>query len=68
MKIFTSRERTVVIILTSPFMVGMAVKVTKEHYNTGTDKIMLLNLHKSNRTRMLGELGSISEFELLESV
>ena len=39
MKIFTTQERTVVIILTSLFMLGMAVKVTKEHYNTGTDQI-----------------------------
>ena len=42
MKIFTTQERTVVIILTSLFMLGMAVKVTKEHYNTGTDQITLI--------------------------
>ena len=42
MKIFTTQERTVVIILSSLFMLGMAVKVTKEHYNTGTDQITLI--------------------------
>ena len=31
-----------VIILASLFMLGMAVKVTKEHYNTGTDQIILI--------------------------
>ena len=42
MKIFTTQKRTVVIILASLFMLGMAVKVTKEHYNTGTDQITLI--------------------------
>ena len=42
MKIFTTQERTVVIILASLSMLGMAVKVTKEHYNTGTDQITLI--------------------------
>ena len=42
MKIFTTQERTVVIILASLFMLGMAVKGTKEHYNTGTDQITLI--------------------------
>ena len=42
MKIFTTQERTVVIILASLFMLGMAVKVTKEYYNTGTDQITLI--------------------------
>ena len=42
MKIFTIQERTVVIILASLFMLGMAVKVKKEHYNTGTDQITLI--------------------------
>jgi len=42
MKIFTTQERTVVIILASLFMLGMAVKVTKEHYNTDTDQITLI--------------------------
>ncbi len=31
-----------VIILASLFMLGMAVKVTKEHYDTGTDQITLI--------------------------
>ena len=42
MKIFTTQEIRVVIILASLFMLGMAVKVTKEHYNTGTDQITLI--------------------------
>ena len=42
MKIFTTQERTVVIILASLFMLGMAVKVAKEHYDTGTDQITLI--------------------------
>ena len=42
MKIFTAQERTVVIILASLYMLGMAVKVTKEHYNTDTDQITLI--------------------------
>ena len=42
MKIFTTQERTVVIILASLFMLGMAVKAAKEHYNTGTDQITLI--------------------------
>ena len=42
MKIFTTQERTVVIILASLFILGMAVNVIKEHYNTGTDQITLI--------------------------
>jgi len=42
MKIFTAQERTVVIILASLFMLGMAVKAAKEHYYTGTDQITLI--------------------------
>ena len=42
MKIFTTQGKTVVIILASLFMLGIAVKVTKEHYNTGTDQITLI--------------------------
>ena len=42
MKIFTTQERTVVIILASLFMLDMAVKAAKEHYNTGTDQITLI--------------------------
>ena len=36
MKIFTSQEKTVVIILSALFMLGMAVKVAKEHFDNGT--------------------------------
>jgi len=42
MKIFTTQERTVVIILVGLFTLGRAVKVAKEHYNTVTDKIILI--------------------------
>ena len=42
MKIFSTQERTVVIILASLFMLDMAVKAAKEHYNTGTDQITLI--------------------------
>ena len=42
MKIFTSQERTVVIILASLFMLGVAVKTTKDHFNSGTDQITLI--------------------------
>ena len=42
MRIFTTLKRTVVIILASLFILGMTVKVTKEHYNTGTDQITLI--------------------------
>jgi len=42
MKIFITQERTVVIILASLFMLGMAVKVAKEYYNSGTDQITLI--------------------------
>ena len=42
MRIFTAQERTVIIIFASLFMLGMAVKVTNEYYNTGTDQITLI--------------------------
>ena len=42
MKIFTSQERTVVIILASLFMLGVAVKTTRDHFNSGTDQITLI--------------------------
>ena len=42
MKIFTSQERSVVIILASLFMLGVAVKTTKNHFNSGTDQITLI--------------------------
>jgi comEA protein len=42
MKIFTSQERTVVIILASLWMLGIAVKAAKDHFNSGTDQITLI--------------------------
>ena len=42
MKIFTSQEKIVVIILSSLFMLGMAVKAAKEHFDTGTDQTTLI--------------------------
>ena len=42
MKIFTSQERTVVIILASIFMLGVAVKTAKNHFNSGADQITLI--------------------------
>jgi len=46
MKIFTSQEKTVVIILSALFMLGMAVKVAKEHFDTGTDQITLIGTNE----------------------
>ena len=46
MKIFTSQEKTVVIILSSLFMLGMAVKAAKEHFDTGTDQITLIGTNE----------------------
>ncbi|MBC8255737.1 MAG: helix-hairpin-helix domain-containing protein [Candidatus Marinimicrobia bacterium] len=42
MKIFTTQERTVVIILASLFMLGMAVKAAKEHFDTSMDQVTLI--------------------------
>jgi hypothetical protein len=42
MKIFTSQERTVVIILSSLFILGMVVKAAKDYFYTGTDQITLI--------------------------
>ena len=42
MKILTTQKSTVVITLASLFMLGMAVKITKENDNTGTDQITLI--------------------------
>ena len=42
MKIFTSQERTVVIILSSLFILGMVVKAAKDHFSMGTDQITLI--------------------------
>ena len=46
MKIFTSQEKMVVIILSALFMLGMAVKVAKEHFDTGTDQITLIGTNE----------------------
>ena len=46
MKIFTSQEKMVVIILSSLFILGMAVKVAKEHFDTGTDQITLIGTNE----------------------
>jgi len=46
MKIFTSQERTVVIILSSLFILGMVVKATKDHFYTGTDQITLIGTNE----------------------
>ena len=46
MKIFTSQERTVVIILSSLFILGMVVKVAKDHFYTGTDQITLIGTNE----------------------
>ena len=46
MKIFTSQERTVVIILSSLFILGMVVKVAKNHFYTGTDQITLIGTNE----------------------
>ena len=46
MKIFTSQERTVVIILSSLFILGMIVKAAKDHFYTGTDQITLIGTNE----------------------
>ena len=46
MKIFTSQERAVVIILSSLFILGMVVKAAKEHFYTGTDQITLIGTNE----------------------
>ena len=46
MKIFTSQERTVVIILSSLFILGMVVKAAKDHFYTGTDQITLIGTNE----------------------
>jgi len=46
MKIFTSQEKTVVIILSALFMLGMAVKAAKEHFDTDTDQITLIGTNE----------------------
>ena len=46
MKIFTSQERTVVIILSSLFILGMVVKAAKDHFYIGTDQITLIGTNE----------------------
>ena len=46
MKIFTSQERTVVIILSSLFILGMVVKTAKDYFYTGTDQITLIGINE----------------------
>ncbi len=46
MKIFTSQERTVVIILSSLFILGMVVKAAKDHFYTGNDQITLIGTNE----------------------
>ena len=46
MKIFTSQERTVVIILSSLFILGMVVKAAKDHFYMGTDQITLIGTNE----------------------
>ena len=46
MKIFNSQEKMVVIILSSLFMLGMAVKAAKEYFDTGTDQITLIGTNE----------------------
>ena len=47
MKIFTSQERTVVIILSSLFILGMVVKAAKDHFSMGTDQITLIGTNEN---------------------
>ena len=47
MKIFTSQERTVVIILSSLFILGMVVKAAKDHFYMGTDQITLIGTNEN---------------------
>ena len=46
MKIFTSQERTVVIILSSLFILGMVVKSCQGSFSTGTDQITLIGTNE----------------------
>ena len=42
MIIFTSQERTVMIMLLSLLILGLAVKTVKDHYYTGTENLTLI--------------------------
>lgn len=46
MEIFTSKERTVIIILSSLFILGMIVKAAKDHFYTGTDQITIIGTNE----------------------
>ena len=46
MKIFTSQERTVGIILSSLLIRGMVVKAANDHFHTGTDQITLIGTNE----------------------
>ena len=46
MKIFTSQERTMVIILSSLFILAMIVKAARDHFYTGTDQITLIGANE----------------------
>ena len=43
MKIFTSQERTVIIVLLSLLILGLAVKTVKDNYYTGTENLTLID-------------------------
>ena len=42
MRIITSQERTVIIMLSSLLILGLAVKTVKDHYYTGTENLTLI--------------------------
>ena len=42
MRIFTSQERIVIIMLSSLLILGLAVKTVKDHYYTGTENLTLI--------------------------
>ena len=46
MKIFTSQERTVVIILSCLFILGMGLIGAKDHFYTGTDQIIFIGTNE----------------------
>ena len=45
MIIFTSQERTVIIMLSSLLILGLAVKTVKDHYYTGTENLTLIGIN-----------------------
>ena len=42
MRIFTSQERTVIIMLSSLLILGLAVKTVKDHYYIGMENLTLI--------------------------